>query len=67
MNWKKISTISIWIVGIIAILYSFFGKYLTLDPLVFVRGEGLGLLIFIISKVMELTIKFRMKKGSKNE
>ena len=67
MNWKKLSVVSIWSAGIIAILESFLGKYLPKHMLAFMIVDGLALLIFIVSETIRYLIKNRLKKENTNE
>lgn len=64
MNWRKISTVSVWTIGIIAIIHIFLGKYLPKYPLMYMIPEGAGLITFIVSEVMVQINKRRsIKKG----
>jgi hypothetical protein len=54
MNWRKISTISVWTAGLVAIIHMFGSKYLPKYPLMYMIPEGVGLIIFVVSETMNL-------------
>jgi hypothetical protein len=66
MNWSKISTISVWTGGIIAIVYAFSKKYIH-HPLVFIVVGVLAFSIFLFSELMVLIAKLRLKKKHDDE
>lgn len=55
--WKKISIISAWICGAIAILLAFFRKYLGEDILALLIIETLLITIYLFSEIMKFIIK----------
>jgi hypothetical protein len=62
MNWNKISTISVWTGGILAIVCAFSKKYIG-HPVVFIVVGVLALSIFLFSELMVLIAKLRLKKA----
>jgi DMSO/TMAO reductase YedYZ heme-binding membrane subunit len=67
MNWKQLSTIAAWSAGIIAILYSFSKKYITIHPLIFIIVEAVALLILMVAEIMKMIDKGRLNKGHVDE
>ena len=66
MNWEKVSTISLWTLGVIVIIDAFAGKYIPNHTFIFFGLECLLLSIFIFSELMKLIVRIRLKEKNKD-
>ena len=61
MNWRKISTVSLWSGFIVFLVHTFLKKYVAQYWKILFALEIILLNIFLFSELMKFTIKIRMK------
>jgi hypothetical protein len=65
--WKKLSTVSIWSGGFIALFWQLFGKYFQPFTLAFLIIVSFGLSLFLFSELMKLILKIKAKSREKQK